>query len=390
MTDPDSFFASPDRTPAEEIAHKAQTLGEARFCLDILDCAPTPMMVLDENRQMLAANQALRAMFGDLGLAPAPGMRPGEALGCVYSADMPAGCGTSEYCRECGACQAILEAEKGQRCRRECRLTFRVGEVLRAAEMEVTASPLDVQGNRYTILSLLDVSHQKRRQALERIFFHDLMNSAWIVSGYASLLSSLDKDRADLGIQRILQAAQRLVEEIQIQRDLLSAEQGDLRPVTEPVHPEEALRQVAADYLSSPLAQGLTLDLQPAAELPALATDPLLLRRVLSNMIKNALEASTEGGTVAMGVHPVDSGVEFWVHNSGSIPRSQQLQVFQRSFSTKGRNRGLGTYSMKLLAENYLSGRVAFESTHEEGTTFRLRIPLQAPPPSGAERPAAS
>jgi sensor histidine kinase regulating citrate/malate metabolism len=107
-------------------------------------------------------------------------------------------------------------------------------------------------------------------------------------------------------------------------------------------------------------------------------------------MVKNALEASAEGETVAMGVRPIDSEVEFWVHNSGSIPRNQQLQVFQRSFSTKDRNRGLGTYSMKLLAENYLSGRVAFESTPEEGTTFRLRIPFQAPPPSGVERPAAS
>jgi len=392
MTDPETFFANPDRTPAEEIARKAQALGGARFCLDILDCAPTPMMVLDENRQMLAANQALVTMFCNLGLAPTPGMRPGEALGCVYSTKMPAGCGTSEHCQECGACQAILEAEKGERCRRECRLTLRVGDMLRATEMEVTASPLDVQGSRYTILSLLDVSHQKRRQALERIFFHDLMNSAWIVSGYASLLGSLDKDRADLGIQRILQAAQRLVEEIQIQRDLLSAEQGDLRPVTEPVHLEEALRQVAADYHSSPLAQGRTLEIQSAPELPVLATDPLLLRRVLSNMVKNALEASMEGGTVEMGLRQVDSGIEFWVRNSGSIPRPQQLQVFQRSFSTKGRNRGLGTYSMKLLTENYLSGRVAFESTPEEGTTFRIWLPIQASPPPGlgAEKPATS
>ena len=390
MTEPDSFFASPERTPTEGIAPQAQALGEARFCLDILNFVPTPMMVLNENRQMLAANQALLTMFEELGLAPVPGMRPGEALGCVYSTTMPAGCGTSEYCQECGACQAILDAEKGQTGRRECRLTFRVGEVLRAAELEVTAAPLDVQGKRYTILSLLDVSHQKRRQALERIFFHDLMNSAFIVSGYASLLGSLDKEHAGLGVQRILQAAQRLIEEIQIQRDLLSAEQGDLQPVTEPVHPEEALRQVAAGSLSSPLARGLTLEVQPVAELPALTTDRLLLRRVLSNMVKNALEASAEGETVAMGVRPIDSEVEFWVHNSGSIPRNQQLQVFQRSFSTKDRNRGLGTYSMKLLAENYLSGRVAFESTPEEGTTFRLRIPFQAPPPSGVERPAAS
>ncbi len=377
MTEQETLFANPDRTQAEEIARKARNLGQALVSWDILDCAPTPMMVLDENRQMVAANQALEEMFRELGLAPAPGMRPGEALGCVYSFQMPAGCGTSEHCRECGACQAILQAQKGERCRRECRLTFRVGEVLRATEMEVTASPLDVHGARYTILSLLDVSHQKRRQALERIFFHDLMNTAWVVSGYASLLSSLDPERAGRGLERILQAAQRLVEEIQTQRDLLSAEQGDLRPVLAPVDPEQALHQVASDYRTSPLAEGISLEIEPGPALPPVYTDHLLLNRVLSNMVKNALEASPKGATVHLSLRERESGVEFLVHNAGSIPRNLQLQVFQRSFSTKGRNRGLGTYSMKLLAENYLSGRVDFQSTPEEGTTFRLWLPFQ-------------
>ena len=57
--------------------------------------------------------------------------------------------------------------------------------------------------------------------------------------------------------------------------------------------------------------------------------------------------------------------------------REVQLQVFQRSFSTKGTDRGLGTYSMKLLSERYLHGSVSFTSTPEEGTIFRARYPLQ-------------
>ncbi|MBK8046925.1 MAG: hypothetical protein IPK16_07250 [Anaerolineales bacterium] len=52
-----------------------------------------------------------------------------------------------------------------------------------------------------------------------------------------------------------------------------------------------------------------------------------------------------------------------------------QLQVFQRSFSTKGNGRGLGTYSMKLLTERYLQGEVGFVSTPESGTTFFARFP---------------
>lgn len=66
----------------------------------------------------------------------------------------------------------------------------------------------------------------------------------------------------------------------------------------------------------------------------------------------------------------------FWVHNPTVMPRKVQLQVFQRSFSTKGKGRGLGTYSVKFLSERYLQGQVFFASTPETGTTFTVHYPL--------------
>jgi sensor histidine kinase regulating citrate/malate metabolism len=94
-------------------------------------------------------------------------------------------------------------------------------------------------------------------------------------------------------------------------------------------------------------------------------------------MLKNAIEATSLGGTITVGV--VDSGdeIEFWMNNPGEMPRQVQLQVFQRSFSTKGRGRGLGTYSMRLLTERYLGGRVTFSSSAIEGVTFRAVYPRQ-------------
>jgi sensor histidine kinase regulating citrate/malate metabolism len=48
--------------------------------------------------------------------------------------------------------------------------------------------------------------------------------------------------------------------------------------------------------------------------------------------------------------------------------------MFKRSFTTKGIGRGLGTYSMKLLGEKYLKGKVGFESSKQNGTTFYIEI----------------
>ena len=105
-------------------------------------------------------------------------------------------------------------------------------------------------------------------------------------------------------------------------------------------------------------------------------TDPRLLTRVLGNLVKNAAEASERGQTVTLGCRLGGLKLTFWVHNIGVMTREVQLQVFQRSFTTKGAGRGLGTYSVKLLTERCLEGAVAFESSEEAGTTFRVILPL--------------
>jgi sensor histidine kinase regulating citrate/malate metabolism len=91
-------------------------------------------------------------------------------------------------------------------------------------------------------------------------------------------------------------------------------------------------------------------------------------------MIKNALEASLPDATVTISCAKSGEKIRFSVHNTTFIPRDIQLQLFKRSFTTKGVGRGLGTYSMKLLGEKYLKGKVGFESTEQNGTTFFIEI----------------
>ncbi|HON06531.1 MAG TPA: HAMP domain-containing sensor histidine kinase, partial [Verrucomicrobiota bacterium] len=106
-------------------------------------------------------------------------------------------------------------------------------------------------------------------------------------------------------------------------------------------------------------------------------TDPGLFKRVLFNLIKNALEAIGINKTVTIGAIEDNETVTVYIHNPTFIPERIQLQMFNRSFSTKGQGRGLGTYSAKLLTEGYLQGKVWFESTVEKGTTFYVKLPKQ-------------
>ncbi len=109
-------------------------------------------------------------------------------------------------------------------------------------------------------------------------------------------------------------------------------------------------------------------------------TDPVQAGRVLPNMMKNAAEAPREGGEVRLGVACRSDAVRFEVWNEGRIPEHVAAQIFKRSFSTKGASgRDLGTWSMRMkpFGEEYLGGRVDFQ-TGAEGTTFSSQLP--APP----------
>ena len=121
-----------------------------------------------------------------------------------------------------------------------------------------------------------------------------------------------------------------------------------------------------------------------AASGAMLEVDPLRVRQMVHNLVKNALEATPHGEEVRLACTRGWSSIIFSVHNPGCIPRSVQLQIFQRSFSTKGKGRGIGTYSMKLFGERYLQGRVWFFSSEEKGTTFYLSLPL-SPEDSSAD-----
>ena len=94
-------------------------------------------------------------------------------------------------------------------------------------------------------------------------------------------------------------------------------------------------------------------------------------------MVKNALEATPEGGTVSLVAEQSGEGnIRISVHNAGVMPRSVQLQIFERSFSTKpGSGRGVGTYSVKLFTEQFLKGRVSFTSDPIRGTIFTVTLP---------------
>ena len=347
-------------------------LGNAGPLASILDAIPSLVLIFNDKREVVHANRQAEMTLSADDLSALLGKRPGDVLHCEHAANCPSGCGTGEACVMCGAANALREAEKGVANVQECRIRQHESGV--SMDYRVSATPIEIDGQKLNLLTLIDISHENRRRALERIFFHDLLNTLGALSGYVQLME--DSNESDREIFRItaIRLADVMAEEINEQRDLAAAENNDLVIRIEQVNARELLEQVVLQYRNHPQGRGRKITFAAADDV-TLHSDKRLLLRIMSNMLKNALEATPPGGEVTLRCNPELDTVRFSVHNATAIPREVQLQMFHRAFSTKGGGRGLGTYSMKLLGERYLSGKISFTSSNEEGTVFIAEFP---------------
>jgi signal transduction histidine kinase len=332
-------------------------------------------MLLNGQRQILAANRHLLRLLGQQDVAGVIGLRPGEAVGCQQAASSPGGCGTAGGCAFCGAVKGVVAAiDDGKSTVEEVRLLIGP-DTGHALDLEVTASPIDLDGRRHVLLALRDIAADKRRQVFERLFFHDIANSIGGIHGLAAMLveGRLAPD-AEADLRQVLERSTRqLLDEVEYQQQIVLAEAGDLRVVQRPEDAAALLREVCETYRYHPVASGRHLVLM-AGPSAGVLTDRVLLRRVLGNLVKNALEATPDGGTVTLTCRG-DGGVRLGVHNPGAMTAEVQQQMFHRSFSTKGVGRGLGTWSAKLLGERYLGGRIAFTTDPQHGTELVFTLP---------------
>lgn len=374
-------FAPACRATEEVLATQTIQIQQIPLLDSMFSTVPNAVLILNNERQIIYANSAFRQMLGISDLQQILGMRPGEAINCIHANETKGGCGTTEACSQCGAALAILKAQKGMADVQECRiLTNSQDESMTALDLRVWATPNQFGDETYTVFSLADISDEKRRRVLERIFFHDIINTAGAIQGLVDMYIATDdpEELRDSGINTMLaQASTQLVDEIQAQSQLMAAESGELTVKPTVFQTGRLLNQLVDLYHNHLVAEGRLIQLAADSHDISLSSDRALLGRVIGNMIKNALEASSPGETVTVGCEQYYDYVRFWVHNPKVMPKHVQLQVFQRSFSTKGDGRGLGTYSMKLLTENYLQGRISFESKPEKGTTFMATYPLQ-------------
>ncbi len=122
--------------------------------------------------------------------------------------------------------------------------------------------------------------------------------------------------------------------------------------------------------------RGIVIKTKLARQIPAPPIDPTQTQQALVNLVKNAMQAMTRGGTLTL--QTGDTSEAVWVSvtdTGGGIPQEQINRIFEPFYTTKKKGTGLGLMIVQRIVRAH-GGRIELESHVGRGTTFRLWLPL--------------
>lgn len=367
----ETYFASPEKAETGELAVECQVVKKSAVISGLLQSVGGLLAVLNEHRQVVALNDSFLKKIGIHDTEQALGLRPGEALHCIHAEDQPAGCGTTKYCSSCGAAIAIVSClEQNIPLERICALSADRGGNKIDVALLVKSHPIVIEGRRFILLFLQDITVQEQRAALERTFFHDINNLLSMVLQASEMLVESQPSKLT---ETIFQAAFRISKEVAIQRSLSCSAASSYQPMWKEIDSKAIFTELENFFKNHPTAIKKKIEFSDAAPGVMIKTDICLLLRVLCNMIINALEATERNGIVKVWSEQENDILSFCVWNAEFIPPEISNRIFQRNFSTKlQEGRGIGTFSMKLFGEKILGGKVNFTTSEMAGTVFRF------------------
>lgn len=169
---------------------------------------------------------------------------------------------------------------------------------------------------------------------------------------------------------------------IQEQVDYISKIVSDLQDYARPLKPEYTETSLADLIVSTFDAIQVPKDIDLAVEADdrlVFRTDRVFLKRALTNLVNNAIQAMPQGGQLKLGAYRKDNFVVIAVSDTGpGIPEEVKARLFRPLVTTKSKGQGFGLAVVKRLVEA-LGGRISFESEIGKGTKFVIELPTDKP-----------
>ncbi|NHJ84870.1 MAG: hypothetical protein FK734_05375 [Asgard group archaeon] len=155
MPTKETFFANPNRLEHDEVLRQSDRVIAIPFVSEVLNAFPQFIVIVNDYRQVVFANDIFLKAFGVEKFEDALGQRPGELIQCIHANQTESGCGTAIECRYCGVVLTLLESQKTEKeASNDARITIKnLGKII-PLDINVMAKPIQLDNEPYT-LSLL-------------------------------------------------------------------------------------------------------------------------------------------------------------------------------------------------------------------------------------------
>jgi CheY-like chemotaxis protein len=225
------------------------------------------------------------------------------------------------------------------------------------------------------------IENMQLKEDVERITRHDLKNPLTAIINYPKLIArdNLTENQIEK-LDKISDAGVKLLNMINLSLDLYKMEQSTYIFMPEPIDILQILNDIIHEKRHHIRSKRVIIQIlvngAPISEEDSFIVhgEELLFYSMLSNLFKNALEASPRNEKIQISLTKENECL-ISIHNQGAVPEDIRDHFFEK-YTTSGKHggTGLGTYSAKLIAET-LGGFITMESAEQSGTMIKIFFP---------------
>ncbi len=358
---PITEFAPAERVSLQVVRRQRAAFQRLPPVGPLLDTLRDSLFVLNEQRQIVFASENVVGLLAGGDSQKLLGKRFGEALGCVHAEAHPGGCGTSRFCADCGAVQAVLAALAGNPETKACQITRVLRWAPETLDLRVVATPFVHEGERFVVLSVADLRGPASRQGRKQS------------AGPEAAARAGRRQGAEVGGRRAPRRGSSGVRAGHLGRGA-PAGAPKLEPV--PLNALELVCEVVQVYRHHWLADHKQLVVEPGSRAVRLVSDRTLLKRFLGNLLEDVLEASEPGHTITLGCAQTLHGIRFAVGNRAACSSVVEGRVLEHSFAQTAAGPSAEPSDTRGLIERHLHATLGFNRSVEGGTTFHVTVPV--------------
>jgi signal transduction histidine kinase len=251
-------------------------------------------------------------------------------------------------------------------------------------EFSQLASTMNIMAER---IAAAEKEIDEKNKEFISIATHELRTPLTAIGGYLSMVAEDYGDMLGAEVKPLVDQAYKGTERLRVlvndMLDMARLEGGRVEFVIAPQDMKALAKDVVASLAITSQEKNIQLQYNETNALTVLA-DAAKLRIVLNNFVSNAIKYNRDGGSVTVSHTIQDNHLVTSIADTGlGIPEEQKAHMFEKFFRVKDKDRenvtgtGLGMYITKQYIEA-MGGKLWFESTHGQGTTFYFSLPIAA------------